>query len=287
MPEITPKAVKELRDKTLAGMADCKNALVEAGGDMNAAIEILRKKGAASAAKRADRSAKEGLVVAITSDDCKTAVICEINCETDFVSRNAEFERYGKIVAQVLMNTNVDTNEDLMTQKVDGDTVQGIHNEILTKFSENISIRRFARIRTEGYISEYTHPGSKLAVLVEANVNNPTDSIKAKIRDIAMQIAAMNPMFIDRNEISKEKIQKELEIYKELAITEGKKPEMADRIAEGKLNKFYQEQCLVEQTFVKDAGKTVKTILEEISTEYGSEVKIKSFKRFFLGEDLD
>lgn len=287
MPEITPKTIKELRDKTGAGMGDCKNALIEAAGDMNAAIEILRKKGAASAAKRADRSAKEGLIVAMTSIDSKTAVICEVNCETDFVSRNAEFERYGRTITEVLMNTNIDTIEDLMAQKIGSDSVQGIHNEILTKFSENISIRRFSRIKTDGYISEYTHPGSKLAVLVEANVDNPTDSIKLKIRDIAMQVAAMNPMFIDRNEITKEKIEKELEIYRELAIAEGKKPEMADRIAEGKLNKFYQEQCLVEQTFVKDAAKTVKNILEEITAEFGSEVNVKSFKRFFLGEDID
>jgi elongation factor Ts len=287
MAEITPQLVKSLRDKTGAGMGDCKNALVEAEGDMQTAIEILRKKGAASAAKRADRSAKEGMIYALVNKQSTKGVIVEVNSETDFVARNAKFEEYVKIVADTLLSSNAKTIEELMAEKVGSDTIQGLHNEILAKFSENISVRRFDSIVTENYVTSYIHTGSKLAVLIEASIQNPSEAAAELLHDIAMQVAAMNPLFIDRSQASQEKIQKEIEIYKELAIAEGKKPEMAERIAQGKLEKFFQEQCLVEQTFVKDGNKTIKNVLDEISADFGSEVKILKFVRYFLGEELD
>jgi elongation factor Ts len=287
MANITPQLVKELREKTNAGMGDCKKALEEANGDIKEAVEVLRKKGAASAAKRADRSATEGIIIAMTTTDGKKAILVEVNSETDFVARNEQFESYANQVANAIINSEVTTIEELMTQKVGEDTIQGLHNEILAKFSENISVRRFLNLKTNGFFVSYIHTGSKLAVLVEASLSNPSEKAFSSLRDIAMQIAAMNPLFVDRSNITTEQIQKEIEIYKELAITEGKKPEMAERIAQGRLEKYYQEACLVEQAFVKDANKTINDVIKDISDEAKEEVKILNFKRFFLGESLD
>lgn len=286
MTQITPQLVKSLRDKTGAGMGDCKNALNDANGDMEAAIEILRKKGAASATKRADRSANEGLVISKVSSDCKTAVIVEINCETDFVARNAEFERFINGVADALLIKDAKDVEELNNLAVGEITVKDLHNEMLAKFSEKMEIRRFDKIKSDGFIASYIHAGSKLSVLIETNLSNPNEEAVAKIRDIAMQVAAMNPMFICRDQVSKEKMDKEVEIYCEAAIAEGKKPEIAERVALGKLEKFYQEQCLVEQTFVKDPNKTINDVIKEIANLTGTDVKIKSFRRYFLGEEL-
>lgn len=287
MGQITPQLVKELREKTGAGMGDCKNALVEADGDLKAAIEILRKKGAASAAKRSDRSANEGIVTSKTNENSTEAAIVELNCETDFVARNAEFENYAETLVNTILKTKVNTLDELFAQKVSNDSIQGIHNEILAKFSENIAVRRFEYKKSNGYITNYIHPGSRLSVLVEVSCSNPNEKAIILIHDIAMQIAAMNPSYITREDVSAEHLQKEIEIYKELAINEGKKPEIAERIAQGRVEKFYQDQCLIEQAFVKDAAKTVKDVVAEISQEIGSEVKILSFRRYFLGESLD
>ncbi|MBI3258973.1 MAG: elongation factor Ts [Ignavibacteriae bacterium] len=281
---VTPQMVKHLRDKTGAGMADCKKALDESAGDMDVAIDVLRKRGAASAAKRADRSANEGLIMAKVSADGKNGAIVEINCETDFVARNEEFGDFASQVGNAVLNNNPATADDIMTINIGGKTLGDLHNEMLSKFSEKIGIKRFKHISTSGAVVEYIHAGNKLAVLIE--VNTPvTDKAKLMIRDIAMQVAAMNPMFIDRDRVNDEAIKKEIEIYRDQAIQEGKKPEIAERVATGKLEKFYQEQCLVEQAFVKDSTKTVKDVLGEVAKEVGSDVKILSFYRYFLGEE--
>jgi elongation factor Ts len=285
MAEISALLVKELRDKTGAGMADCKKALTESDGDMKVAIEILRKKGAASAAKRADRSAKEGIIVSKTSADGKKAAIVEINCETDFVARNAEFVNFADASVEAILNNKVSTLEELSGLKVGEDTLGGKFNEILAKFSENISIRRFERFESNGFIGDYIHAGSKLAVLVEVNAADLNDKAKLLLRDIAMQIAAMKPDFIDRSVVPQEVLAKEIEIYKQQAIDQGKKEDIADRIAQGRLDKFYQEQCLVEQVFVKDSAKTIADVIKEISKEAGAEVKVTMFRRYFLGEE--
>jgi len=287
MAEITPKMVKELRDKTGAGMGDCKKALVENDGNFQEAIEYLRKKGAASLSKRQDRSANEGLIIAKTSEDGKNAAVVEVNSETDFVSRNEQFVTFANQVAEALLNNEAKSIDDLMNIKVADDTVGGLYNEILAKFSEKIEVRRFEKSSTDGFIAEYTHAGNKLAVLIEVSEANPTDKAITLIRDIAMQIAAMNPSYIDRDSVPEDVINKEKEIYSEAAVAEGKKPEIAARIAEGRLNKFFQENCLVEQQFVKDSSKTVNDVLKDISNEYGKDVKIRKFVRYFLGESLD
>lgn len=289
MSNITPQMVKELREMTGAGMGDCKNALVEANGDVKEAIEILRKKGAASAAKRASKAANEGLVLTKTSPENNKAVIVEVNCETDFVARNEEFIKYVETVRDAYFTNDVKSIDELMTTSVNNDTVQGLHNEILAKFSENISLRRYDKVCAEnGYIVDYIHGGSKLAVLVEFEGSKSlTDNAKTKSREIAMQIAAMNPRFVDRTEVNQATLDKEKEIYTQVAIDEGKKPEIAERIAQGKLDKFFSEFCLNEQTFVKDPSKTVSDVVKDISNELGTTVKIKSFRRFALGESTE
>lgn len=281
---ITPQMVKDLRDKTGAGMADCKKALDESQGNMEEAIEILRKRGAASAAKRADRSANEGIIIAKTSADGSKSVIVEVNCETDFVARNEEFVKYAEEIANALLSNDVKDEESLMAVNIGGKTLLDLHNEILAKFSEKIGVKRFEVIKAQGFVADYIHAGSRLGVLVETNIQNAVEDAKALLRDIAMQIAAMNPGYVKREDVQTGALEKEIEIYRDKAIQEGKNPEIADRIAKGQIEKFYQEQCLLEQSFVKDSKKTVNDILSEIAKLTGEQASVLSFRRYFLGE---
>ncbi len=284
MADITASMVKDLRDKTGAGMADCKKALVEAEGEINAAIDILRKKGAASAAKRADKSANEGMIVTNATADGKTAAILEINCETDFVARNAEFMNYVDTVSKALLENEVTNTDELYKLSSGGVNLLDLHNEILAKFSEKIEARRMQRWVSDGYISGYIHAGNKLAVLLDITANNPNEEAKALVRDIAMQIAAMNPQFVDRSEVDNVTLEKEVEIYKQQALDSGKKAEIAEKIAQGRLEKFYSESCLIEQAFVKDGSMTITDVLKKVSELTGNEVKVIRFVRFALGE---
>ncbi len=289
MADITPQMVKELREMTGAGMGDCKKALVEAEGDPKKAIEILRKKGAASASARAGRVANEGLIYTKTSPDFKKSIIIEINCETDFVSRNEEFIKYFTLLRDAYFDNNVNTVEDLLKLKVGNDTLESLHNEILAKFGEKIQIRRMGKLTVDnGWIDEYMHTGNKLAVLaVFEGASNPTPLAKSLAHDITMQIAAMNPKFVDRSEVNSATLENEKKLYAQQAIDEGKKPEIAEKIAQGKLEKYFSEFCLLEQSFVKDSNKVVGDVLKEISKEMGTDLKIKSFYRYFLGESED
>jgi elongation factor Ts len=280
MAEVTASLVKELRDKTGAGMADCKRALDESNGDMNAAIEWLRKRGAASAAKRADRESNEGVVVTRTSADGKTAAIVEVNCETDFVARNEEFVNFANIIADAVLANNVTSDEDIWNISIGDKTIGNLRDEILAKFSERIELRRFERISTNGTIADYIHAGNRLAVLVEFNADVTADASKPLVRDVAMQVAAMQPAYVNRDQVDDAAIKKEIEIYKQQAIAEGKKEEIAERVATGRLEKFYGEMCLIEQAFVKDPKKTVSDVLKEL----GSNVTVLSFRRYALGE---
>jgi elongation factor Ts len=265
-------------------MADCKKALTETDGDFEAAIEYLRKKGAASAAKRSDREANEGLVVAKISDDSKTAILTEITCETDFVAKNADFVDYADTVANTYLNSSAADATALKAEKVGDITVEDLHNGILSKFSEKIDINRVSKITTDGYVQSYIHGGSKLGVLVEVSSSNISDDDKAVVKDIAMQIAAMRPIAVDRSGVSAETLAKEIEIYKEQAVQEGKPAEIAERIANGRVEKFFKENTLTEQVFVKDSKKTIKDLMAEISKNAGEEVSIKQFVRLSIGE---
>jgi len=283
MSNITPQMVKTLREKTGAGMADCKKALEENNGNMDEAIDYLRKKGAASAAKRAEREAKEGVIVARTSTDGKNAILAEINSETDFVAKNAGFVEYTQAVGEALITSNASTVEDLMKVNVNGTPVENLHNDVLAKFSEKIEIRRIKRVSTQGYVESYVHLGGKLAVLVEVSCDKLSDAGKSSLRDIAMQIAAMNPQHIDKSNVSQETLDKEKVIYTEQAIADGKKPEIAERIATGKIEKYYEDFCLMQQNFVKDGSKVVGDVVAEMAKDCGCDLKILSFTRYTLG----
>ncbi|RPI68429.1 MAG: elongation factor Ts [Ignavibacteriae bacterium] len=284
---ISAADVKSLRDKTGAGMADCKKALEEAAGDMQGAIEWLRKRGAASVAKRADREANEGIVVAKTSADGHIAAMVEVNCETDFVARNEEFVAFANAICDAILAKDYTNEEELWeAPAADGKTLGNVRDEILAKFSERIGLRRYERIATNGSITDYNHAGSRLGVLVEFDGPSLTDAVKPLTRDIAMQIAAMQPMFVDRSAVDQTTLAKELEIYKQAAIEEGKKEDIAERIAQGKLGKFYEEQVLIEQTFVKDPSRKVSDVVTEIGKISGGDVKVVRFHRYNLGESV-
>jgi elongation factor Ts len=282
---VTLDMVKDLREQTGAGMADCKKALDETGGDMAAALDYLRKRGAASAAKRADRASNEGLVVTKSSADGKTLAIAEINCETDFVARNDEFVNFANKVVDVVLNANPANEEALLSADIGGKKLGDLYNEMLAKFSERILIKRYERIASAGYMMEYIHTGNKLGVALEFTAAPANDGVKSQMRDIAMQIAAMSPLYVRREQVTGDTLAKEKEIYTQQAIEQGKKPEMAEKIAQGRVEKYYQEFCLLEQTFVKDSGKTVAEVLKDLSTANGSAVDVVQFRRYFLGDD--
>ncbi|MEW5798742.1 MAG: translation elongation factor Ts [Bacteroidota bacterium] len=278
---VTSEMVKQLRDKTGAGMMDCKKALDESNGDMEKAIEILRKKGAATATKRADKAANEGIVVAKVSDDAKRGIMVEINCETDFVARGEDFVNFAKSVADtVYAKSPADVNALLAMPHPNGKTVSDALSDLMAKIGERTEIRRFVSIEANnGFIESYTHMGSKIAVMVEFGAEfNPAN--KTLARDIAMQVAAMSPIVVSRDKVSKDLIDKELEIYRQQAKNEGKPDQIADKIANGRLEKYYQEVVLLEQSFIKDAGKMIKDILP-------ANVVVKQFKRFQLGEQIN
>lgn len=279
--EITGDMIKRLREKTGAGMMDCKRALEASGGNIEAAIELLRKKGAATVQKRADRAAKEGMIVTRVSDGARTGVVVEVNCETDFVGRSEHFVGFATSVAELVEKHKPGSLEQLATlRKSDGRSVSDMLNDLLAKVGEKIEVRRYEVVESaDGVISSYTHLGSKIGVLVEMAGIEASSPVG---RDVAMQIAAMNPMVISRDQVEKTMIEREMEIYRAQTKAEGKPDHIIDRIAQGRLEKFYQEVCLLEQTFIKDSGKTVKDYLAEA----GSQVAVRRFRRFHLGEEI-
>jgi elongation factor Ts len=280
---ITNEMIKKLREMTGAGMMDCKHALEETGGSLDAAVEVLRKKGAAVAQKRGDRAAKEGMIVTRVSKDGKTGVIVEINCETDFVGRSDDFTAFASAVAETIAARKPKTTEELRTLKSPGGkTVADLTNDLLAKVGEKIDVRRFTVLESaDGAVFSYTHLGNKIGVLVEC-VNLAPDAAGTVVgRDVAMQIAAMNPMTVGRESIARETVDRELDIYRTQAKNEGKPAPIVEKIANGRLEKFYQEVCLLEQIFVKDGGKTIRDYLAET----GKGTTVKQFHRYHLGEE--
>jgi elongation factor Ts len=282
MAEISAKLVKELRDKTNAGMSDCKKALEQSGGDIEKAIEYLRKQGAAVAAKRADREAKEGAVVIASTPDNKAAVMVEVNCETDFVARNEGFLNFANAVAQLALQTKSSTLEALLNatlgSEFDNLPVSQAIEMMTGRLGEKIAISRISLIETtDGVVVSYVHPGAKLASMVHlTGINGNTGTIG---KDIAMQVAAAAPIALTRADVPKEKIEKEAEILREQAKNEGKPAQVIERIVNGRLEKYYQEVVLLDQPFIKDGGKSVAELLKEAGS-----VEVKGFARFQLGE---
>ena len=274
---ISAKDVKRLRDMTGVGMMDCKKALEEADGDFDKAVELLRKKGQKVAAKRADREANEGLIVTALSSSDAVGAIAEINCETDFVARNDDFAAFAsKIVNAVLEKRPNNLDELNATELESGTTVEQAVVDLTGKIGEKIDVRRFAILESKGgRVVSYIHPGSRLGVLVDIKGNGQVEEAGL---DVAMQVAALNPIATRTDEVPQDLKEKELDIAREAAKAEGKPDHIIDRIAEGKLERYYKDHVLVEQPFVKDSSMTVKEMLKQSGAE------IERFVRFALGE---
>ena len=275
MAAITAAMVKDLREKTGAGMMDCKKALNETDGDMQKAIDYLREKGIAKAAKKSGRIAAEGAVAAYVSADKKVGAVAEINCETDFTANNENFRALTKKVTEHIAKNNFANIDELNASVIEGNkTVNDLVTEATATIGEKISVRRFARYKTDGKITSYIHAGGKIGVLVE--MTGGSDELG---KDIAMQIAASAPTAIDRAGVDAADLEHEKEILRKQALEEGKPEKIVEKMVEGRINKFYKEVCLIEQVFVKDNEKTVKDIL-------GKE-KVLNFTRFLLGEGIE
>lgn len=274
---ISAKEVKELREQTGAGMMDCKKALQDADGDFDKAIEILRKKGQKLSEKRADREANQGLIVTRLSDDGSKASALEINCETDFVARNEDFQNRAEQFLNLAFKNEVDSVNELLELEIDGLSVADHLKDMVGKIGEKIKINRVIYTESEGQYISYIHPGNQLGVLVEFEGEIDNEDIG---RDIAMQVAAMNPLAVNRDGVDSSVVEQELDIAKEQLLNEGKSEEIAEKAAQGKLRRFYEERVLLEQKFVKDNSKTVKAYLEENGIPL-----VKSFHRLQLGEE--
>ncbi|MDP4174319.1 MAG: translation elongation factor Ts [Bacteroidota bacterium] len=285
---ISADQVKLLREKTGAGMMDCKKALTEANGDFDKAIEVLRKKGAAVAAKRAERSANEGLVLTHVSDDKKSAVMVEVNCETDFVAKSDDFKNFASMVLDTIVKEKPANLDELLAVKHDGKPIAEELEALIGKIGEKIAITRFVIENSEtGAVVDYVHHGSKLGVLVRAdNIGNgDLNELTSILKDVAMQVAAMKPLFTFREEVPQTILDKEIDIYKELARKEGKPEQILDKIAQGKLNKYYQENCLNEQAFIKDNTKSVGELFNEYNKKYSTNTRLVLFRRFHLSDE--
>ena len=274
MANITAAEVNKLRQQTGAGMMDCKNALTESAGDFEKAIDILRKKGQKIAANREGRDAKEGLVIAKTSNEGNRGVLIVLNCETDFVAKNKEFIQLTDSIIELAVENNPASIDNLKALPLNGTTVEEDITALTGKIGEKITLSKYEVIESARVIA-YNHPGNRLATLVGLNNETVDEQIG---KDVAMQVAAMNPVAIDKDDVSKEIIERELEIGKEQAKQEGKPENMLEKIALGKLNKFYKENTLLNQEYIKDSKKTIRQFLSETDKN----LTVTSFKRFAL-----
>ena len=276
---VTASQVKDLREKTGAGMMDCKKVLTETDGDMEKAIELLRERGIAKAAKKSSRVAAEGLVAAYVSEDGKVGAVVEVNAETDFVGKNEEFRNFVNDVAKQIVVKNPANVEELLGQESiaeAGKTVQEVLTNKIATIGENMSIRRFERFESNGIVGSYIHGEGKIGVLVD--MENATPELA---KDICLQIAAAKPEFLNRESVTPERVAKEMEILKAQAMNEGKPAEIAEKMVQGRINKFYGEICLLEQEFVKDPDMKINKLLESKGA------KINNFARLEKGEGIE
>lgn len=277
MSNISAQDVKKLRDMTGSGMMDCKKALTEANGDIEGAIEILRKKGQKMSAKRADREANEGVVVALTSPDNKKGVVVRLSCETDFVSKGESFVDFGKKIASIALDKMPDSAEALLAESFDGDLTIGKKiEEQIGVIGEKLEVSQYAKLETAGQIQPYIHMGYKAGVIVALNQEGDFEEAG---KNIAMQIAAMHPVAVDKDGVDADTIAKEIEIGKEQARQEGKPEAILEKIAMGKLNKFYKESTLLQQSYVKDGKMSVGEYLKSVHAD----LTVDDFKHVKLG----
>lgn len=289
---ITAAMVKELREMTGAGMMDCKKALAETNGNMDEAVEFLRKNGQAKAEKKAGRIAAEGIVKVVVKDD-KEAAIVEVNSETDFVAKNEDFQSYVEAVANQALTTSAADIDAFMAEAWNLDTSKTVKDALTEKVAvigENLNIRRFEKVAApEGCVVSYIHGGGKIGVVVKADTNVVNDAVKECLKNVAMQIAALSPKYVSRDEVSQEYMDHEKEIL--LAQAKNENPNKPDNIIEkmiiGRLNKELKEVCLLDQSYVKDGDLTVGKYVEQVAKEAGAVLKVVSFVRFETGEGLE
>ena len=288
---ITASMVKELREMTGAGMMDCKKALNETNGDMDAAIEFLRKNGQAKAEKKAGRIAAEGIVKAVVKDD-KVAAIVEVNSETDFVAKNDEFQGFVHAVVNQVADSDAADMDAFMAEAWAADTTKTVKDALVEKVAvigENLNIRRFEKIVTDGCVVDYIHGGGRIGVLIEAEADVVNDEIKKCLKNVAMQVAAMSPKYTSRAEVSQEYMDHEKEIL--LAAAKKENPEKPENIIEkmiiGRLNKELKEICLLDQAYVQDSDLTVAKYVEKVAKENNANVTVKRFVRFETGEGIE
>jgi len=279
---ISAADVKKLRDMTGAGMMDCKNALAEATGDLEAAIDILRTKGIAKAEKKASRTSTEGSIAIALSDDNKKAVLVALNCETDFVGRNEGFIAIAQNLADISLENNLSSKEDLLEFQHKNKSGQDLITEAVMKLGENIHISDFAVSGSEGFISTYIHLNGKIGVAVEMSGEFSDQSDEAG-KNLAMQVAAMNPLATRRDGVPADLVEKEKTLYIEQLKESGKPENLLERIAEGKMNKYFSEVCLVEQDYVKESKQKVSEYLDAVSKTIGNKIDVNGFVRLDIG----
>lgn len=289
---ITAGMVKELREMTGAGMMDCKKALTETNGDMNAAVDYLRKKGQATAQKRASKIAAEGLVTFKIADDNKTAAIVEVNSETDFVAKNEIFREFVNDVAAQALETAASDMEGFLAEPWKKDPSITVNDALVEKIAlihENLKIRRFEKITTDGFIGGYIHGGGRIGVLVELDAANDSDAVRNAAKDVAMQVAALNAQFISREDVSEEHLAHEREILMEKAMQEanGKPANIVAKMVEGRLAKELKDVCLMDQIYFRDNEQTIAKFLKGASQEAGTPIAVKKFIRFETGEGIE
>ena len=289
----TAKDVQALREKTGAGMMDCKKALTETDGDMDKAVDVLREKGLASAAKKAGRIAAEGVVVAYYDEAAKVASMVEVNCETDFVAKNDEFQGFVEAVANQVVDSEAADLDAFMAEAWEADTTKTVKDALVEKIAvigENLNIRRFEKVAADnGVVVPYIHGGGRIGVLVVADTDVVNDEIKAALKNVAMQVAAMSPKYVSREEVSQDYLDHEKEIL--LAQAKKENPEKPENIIEkmiiGRLNKELKEICLLDQVYVQDSDLTVGKYVDKVAKENGANVKVTKFVRFETGEGIE
>lgn len=286
MAEITAALVKELREMTGAGMMECKKALVEAEGDIEKAVDVLRTRGLAAVAKKAGRATNEGAVTVIIAEDGKSAAAVELNCETDFVAMNDKFKEYCSKITNAALKSAATDVEALKAADCDGETVEAVVTDAIHVLGENVQLARVA-YSNAGAVAGYVHGGGKIGVIVEfevAGIDPASAEFQAYGKDVAMQVAAIAPVSATREDVDPAIVAHEMEIYKAQAAESGKPEAIQTKIAEGRMEKFYKENCLTEQAFVKNGDQTVNQYTAEVAKNLGGEIKIVSFKRLTLGE---
>lgn len=286
MAEITASLVKELREMTGAGMMECKKALVEAEADLEKAVDVLRTRGLAAVAKKAGRATNEGTVMAIVSDDCKSGAVIELNCETDFVGINDKFKAYAEKIAKAALAAKPADLDALKAADAEGETVEEVVTDAIHTLGENIQLSRFA-VAEAGAVSSYIHGGGKIGVLVEFDVEgiDPTSAEFAQYgRDVAMQVAAACPVAANRDAVDPAVVEHEKSIYMAQAAESGKPEAIQEKMATGRLEKFFKENTLTEQAYVKNPDQSVSEYTAEVAKNLGGEIKIVNFTRFVLGD---